>query len=79
MSEPTPPDGDSPQDRPSLSYEEARDQLVEVVKQLEGGGLTLEESIALWERGEKLADVCQVWLDGAKARLEAAAPTETDE
>lgn len=79
MSEPTPPDGDSPQDPPSLSYEEARDQLVEVVKQLEGGGLTLEESIALWERGEKLADVCQVWLDGAKARLEAAAPTETDE
>ena len=79
MSEPTPPDGDSPQDPPSLSYEEARDQLVEVVKQLEGGGLTLEEAIALWERGEKLADVCQVWLDGAKARLEAAAPTETDE
>ena len=79
MSEPTPPDGDSPQDRPSLSYEEARDQLVEVVKQLEGGGLTLEESIALWERGEKLADVCQVWLDGAKARLEAAAPTEPEE
>lgn len=76
MSEPNPPaEGDS-QEAPSLSYEEARDQLIEVVKQLESGGLTLEQSIALWERGEILADICQSWLDGAKARLQAASPGE---
>ena len=50
-------------------YEEARDELVEVVRRLESGGTTLEESLALWERGEELARVCQGWLDGAKARL----------
>jgi exodeoxyribonuclease VII small subunit len=80
MSPPTPPADDAVSaDPPSLTYEEARDQLVDVVKQLESGGLTLGEAIALWERGEKLADVCQVWLDGAKARLEAAAPNEPGE
>lgn len=56
------------------SYEEARDELVEIVRRLEAGGVTLEESLALWERGEVLAKVCQDWLDGARARLEAAAP-----
>jgi exodeoxyribonuclease VII small subunit len=59
------------------SYEEARDELVDVVRRLEGGGITLEESLQLWERGEELARLCQEWLDGARARLEAAAP-DTD-
>ena len=56
----------------SPSYEAARDELVEVVRRLEAGGATLEESLALWERGEALAAVCQQWLDGAQARLDAA-------
>ena len=68
----------APADPPSLGYEEARDQLIEVVRQLEGGGLTLEQSIALWERGEKLVEICQTWLDGARARLEAASATSDD-
>jgi exodeoxyribonuclease VII small subunit len=58
------------------SYEQARDELVEVVRRLEAGGVGLEESLALWERGEELARICQEWLDGARARLEAAAPPE---
>lgn len=53
------------------SYEEAREELVEVVRRLEAGGTTLEESLALWERGEQLATICQEWLDGARARLDA--------
>ena len=57
---------------PSPGYEQARDELAEVVRQLEQGGATLEESLALWERGEELAKTCQAWLDGAKARLDAA-------
>lgn len=56
----------------ALSYEQARDQLVAVVQQLESGGVSLQESVDLWERGERLADVCQRWLDGARARLDAA-------
>ena len=59
-------------DPASPSYEAARDELVEVVRKLEAGGVTLEESLALWERGEDLAKVCQGWLDGAKARLDKA-------
>lgn len=59
-----------------LSYEEARDQLVSVVQQLETGSTTLQESVALWERGELLADICQRWLDGARARLDAATARE---
>ena len=55
-----------------LSYEQAREELVEVVRRLESGGTDLEESLALWERGEKLAAICQSWLDGAKKRLDAA-------
>jgi len=58
------------------SYEQARDELAEVVRALEAGGATLEESLALWERGEALAKICQDWLDGARARLEAARPVE---
>ena len=54
------------------SYEQARDELADVVRRLEAGGLTLEESLALWERGERLAVVCEEWLEGARARLAAA-------
>ena len=53
-------------------YEAARAELREVVAKLESGGQTLEESLALWERGEYLADVCQRWLDGASTRLDDA-------
>ncbi|WP_371498867.1 exodeoxyribonuclease VII small subunit [Kitasatospora sp. NBC_00374] len=60
----------------SLGYEQARDALLEVVRRLEGGGIPLEESLALWERGEQLAKVCQRWLDGARARLDAALAAE---
>jgi exodeoxyribonuclease VII small subunit len=56
-----------------LSYEQARDELVDVVRRLEAGGTSLEDSLALWERGEALAAVCQEWLDGARAKLDAAA------
>jgi exodeoxyribonuclease VII small subunit len=59
-------------DRETLTYEQARDELASVVKRLETGGLTLEQSLDLWERGEKLAAVCAEWLDGARARLTAA-------
>lgn len=55
-----------------LSYEDAREELIDVVRRLEAGGTTLEESLALWERGEKLATVCQNWLDGARKRLDDA-------
>lgn len=57
-----------------LSYEAAREQLVQVVHQLESGNAPLSESMALWERGEKLAALCQEWLDGAKAKVAAARP-----
>ena len=50
-------------------YEQARDELTELVKRLEAGGLTLEQSLQLWERGERLAAVCTEWLEGARARL----------
>ena len=59
-------------DESTPSYEQAREELVEVVRRLETGGVTLEESLALWERGEALAGICQQWLDGARARLDAA-------
>jgi exodeoxyribonuclease VII small subunit len=55
-----------------LTYEQARDELVRVVQALESGGASLEESLALWERGNALADRCEQWLQGAKARLDAA-------
>jgi len=53
-------------------YEQARDQLAELVKRLEAGGLTLEQSLELWEKGERLAAICEEWLEGARARLAAA-------
>ena len=72
---------DSP---PELGYEEARDALTEIVAKLEAGNLTLEESLALWERGEQMAAICRERLDGARARLDAAtgrstATSSTDE
>jgi exodeoxyribonuclease VII small subunit len=63
-----------PAEQPELSYEEARTELARVVERLESGGGTLEESLAMWERGEQLAEICQRWLDGARARLDAAKP-----
>jgi exodeoxyribonuclease VII small subunit len=60
----------------ALGYEQARDALLEVVRRLEAGGTSLEESLALWERGEQLARVCGRWLDGARARLDAALAAE---
>lgn len=56
----------------ALSYEQARDELVDIVKRLEAGGLTLEQSLKLWERGERLATICTEWLEGARARLATA-------
>lgn len=56
----------------ALGYEQARDELIDVVRRLEAGGATLEESLALWERGEELARVCRHWLEGARRRLDAA-------
>ncbi|WP_349897440.1 exodeoxyribonuclease VII small subunit [Parafrigoribacterium soli] len=67
---------DSPEpgnsDVAALSYEQARDELVRVVGELEQGSSTLEQSLALWERGEALAQRCEEWLIGARARLDAA-------
>lgn len=62
---------------PQPGYEQTRDELVGVVKRLEAGGLTLEESLALWERGETLAATCLEWLDGARRRVDAV--TAVDE
>ncbi len=67
------PSGGAPPKRPG--YEEARDQLADLVKRLEAGGLTLEQSLELWERGERLATICEQWLEGARARLAAAIAT----
>ncbi len=60
------------QDVDAMDYESARDALVAVVDELERGGATLEQSLALWERGEALAARCETWLTGARARLDAA-------
>ncbi|MFD8701473.1 exodeoxyribonuclease VII small subunit [Kitasatospora sp. NPDC059648] len=69
-------DATAPTPDDALGYEHARDALLDVVRQLENGGTSLEESLALWERGEQLAKVCQRWLDGARARLDAALAAE---
>jgi exodeoxyribonuclease VII small subunit len=60
------------------AYEEARDELTDLVKRLEAGGLTLEQSLELWERGERLAVICEEWLEGARARLAAAVAPRDD-
>ena len=62
--------GDAEPERPA--YEQARDELAELVRRLEAGGLTLEQSLQLWERGEQLAAICEEWLEGARARLATA-------
>jgi exodeoxyribonuclease VII small subunit len=64
--------GQSPAAAARPGYEQARDQLIELVKRLEAGGLTLEQSLDLWEQGERLAAICEEWLEGARARLAAA-------
>jgi exodeoxyribonuclease VII small subunit len=61
-----------------LGYEAAREELLEVVRTLEQGGTTLEESLKLWERGEQLAQLCQDWLDGARKRLDAVIAERDD-
>ena len=66
------PKSDTQPDNSVPSYEAARAELVEVVQLLEAGGVALEESLALWERGETLAKICQEWLDGAREKLAAA-------
>ena len=71
MSEPKSGSESAGQPTEDLSYEEARDQLIEVVRTLEQGGTTLAESLQLWERGEELARICQTALDGARERLDA--------
>lgn len=71
MSQAAPPS--SHDDVASMTYERAREELVGVVQRLEAGQVPLEESLALWERGEALAVRCQDWLDQARARLEAVA------
>lgn len=60
-----------------LTYEQAREELLQVVARMELGASTLEESIALWERGEALAQRCEAWLDGAQAALDAARQNQT--
>ena len=66
-------------EEPAASYEQARDELVETVRRLEAGGTSLEESLALWERGEQLARQCQDWLDGARKRLDDATGGNEDD
>jgi len=68
----------TPDTTPDIPYEQARDELIAVVGRLEQGGTSLDESLALWERGEQLATICQRWLDGARARLAKAAGTDQD-
>ncbi|BCW07366.1 MULTISPECIES: exodeoxyribonuclease VII small subunit [Micrococcaceae] len=72
------PAAPSPDSLDSLSYEEAREQLVAVVSRLEAGGASLEESLALWERGEALAKRCEDWLEGARKRLATARDATND-
>ncbi|MGL5808371.1 MAG: exodeoxyribonuclease VII small subunit [Nocardioides sp.] len=72
-----PTDQPEPPSVAELSYEEARAELIEVVRKLETGGTTLEDSLALWERGEDLARACQELIDGARERLDAARDPES--
>ncbi len=62
----------------TLGYEQARDELVEVVRALEAGGQSLDDSVALWERGEALATRCEEQLAGARERVETALNARTD-
>lgn len=67
-------------EQPDIPYEQARDELIAIVQKLETGGTSLEEALALWERGEQLAGICQQWLDGARERLaQASGQTDADQ
>lgn len=59
----------TPKPADELTFEQAREELASIVASLEAGGLALEESLALWERSEQLAEHCQAWLDSARARI----------
>jgi exodeoxyribonuclease VII small subunit len=63
----------------TLTYEQARDELISIVAQLEGGQIGLEASMTLWERGEALASHCNTWLDGAEAKLTTGSEARTAE
>lgn len=76
---PVQPAGGAAGQAAAITYEQARDQLTEVVRRLEAGGLTLEQSLDLWEHGERLAGICEQWLEGARARLAAAMAAQTPE
>ncbi len=79
MSDPQSSDSTVPEDISSLSYEEARAQLGEVVQKLEAGGTTLEESMTLWQRGERIADLCEKLLAGAQQKLDKALASREDD
>jgi exodeoxyribonuclease VII small subunit len=64
--------------QPATSFETARDELATVVSRLEAGGLSLEESLALWQRGEELAGLCQEWLDRAREQVQQATAQQPD-
>jgi exodeoxyribonuclease VII small subunit len=66
-----PADGDPDNSIDRLGYEQARDELADVVRALEVGGLSLDDSLALWERGERLARRCEQQLAGARDRVDA--------
>jgi len=65
-------DKDLNADVAKMSYEQARDELIKVVSELEQGAVSLEASLTLWERGEALANQCESWLSGARKRLDDA-------
>jgi exodeoxyribonuclease VII small subunit len=67
---------ESNKDIEAMSYEQARDELVKVVAELETGSATLEKSMQLWERGEALANRCEKWLSGARDQLEKVSKTK---
>lgn len=69
----------APKNVDELTYEQARDELVGIVAKLEAGAVTLEDSLALWERGEALAVRCQNLLEGARERIEKTRAEEGDE
>jgi exodeoxyribonuclease VII small subunit len=69
-------DGNDVTDVVDLTYEQARDELISIVAQLEGGQIPLEDSMALWQRGEALATHCNTWLDGAEAKLKTVSQAQ---
>lgn len=71
------PEKKTPAKTPQPSYEEARDELIEVVAKLESGGASLAESMELWRQGERLAALCQEFLDGAKEQVAKARADDT--